>query len=171
MSYLPISQDKIKNVRANLDVAIKALSNENISFDGIVIRGMSGALVAHYVYDKTSKPIMVVRKGESSHGCQLEAPYPAKVERYIILDDCISSGNTIISIKQKMDIQNEYGHNYQVVAIVLYANCPIESEPDAKAWEEAGLKGIPIFTYDGRRYHDKLSPFVCPAPELESIFS
>lgn len=164
MSYLPITADRIESMRKNLDAALKALDDSGIEFSGIVIRGLSGALAAHYVCDKTGKPILVIRKGEHSHGNEVETPYPNKIEKYIILDDLIASGNTIVSIKNKMD-EWRFDNNFQLVAIVLYSSCPIEENPNVRAWEEAGLKGTPIFSHYGRQYRRELSP----APETETV--
>jgi len=167
MSYLPLNTDRIISMRQNIDSALHAMLDEGIEFDAIVIRGMSGALFAHYVFDKTGKPIVVVRKGESSHGRDVEIPYPSNIKKYIILDDLVASGNTIISIKQKMDEMpfKSKAYDFELVAIVLYGSAPIESDPNYNAWGIAGLKGIPIFTFQGRRYHYDMSP----SPEMAEV--
>lgn len=68
-------------------------------FDLIVVRGLSGVLLAPEVASKMDLPFVVVRKGEQTHGHDfLEVPSLLNTLgklRYVILDDFISSGNTM----------------------------------------------------------------------------
>ena len=68
-----------------------------IEFDAIAFRGLSGALVAPIVAYELDKTLLAVRKGESNHsGHLVEGDYNAR--RYVIIDDIISSGDTVSAI-------------------------------------------------------------------------
>ena len=71
---------------------------ENLDFDSIAFRGVSGALIAPIVAYKLKKPVTCIRKPtESSHGwTKLEGAIG--VERYIIIDDFIYTGETVNEI-------------------------------------------------------------------------
>lgn len=65
-----------------------------IKFDAIAARGLSGFLFAPIVAMTLNKTLLVVRKGESCHsGRTVEGDVGAR--SYIIIDDFISSGNTV----------------------------------------------------------------------------
>lgn len=71
---------------------INALSRH--SFDAIAFRGLSGALFAPTVAMKMGKTLIAVRKKETKHSSRIvEGDYNAK--RYVILDDFVSSGETV----------------------------------------------------------------------------
>jgi adenine/guanine phosphoribosyltransferase-like PRPP-binding protein len=66
-------------------------------FDAIAFRGLSGALVAPTVAMLMDKTLLAVRKGERCHSSHtVEGDYNA--QRYVILDDMISSGDTVKDI-------------------------------------------------------------------------
>lgn len=70
-----------------------------IEFEAIAFRGMSGALVAPMLAHHMKKGLLVVRKpSEQSHGAKVEGMIDA--ERYIIVDDFISSGKTVKEIQE-----------------------------------------------------------------------
>jgi orotate phosphoribosyltransferase len=97
---------------------VKGIRASKISFDAIAFTGLSGALVGVPVADRLKKPIIAIRKEKTSHttalveGCHNQ-------ERYIIVDDCISSGDTIKNIQSKMEKDLEFKH-YQLQAVFLY---------------------------------------------------
>jgi adenine/guanine phosphoribosyltransferase-like PRPP-binding protein len=72
------------------------LSSQCIDFNSIAARGLSGTLVSSPVCIATGKSIVVVRKGESTHGYEVEADVCPS--RYIIIDDFIDTGATIKAI-------------------------------------------------------------------------
>jgi adenine/guanine phosphoribosyltransferase-like PRPP-binding protein len=102
------------------------------SYDCIVFRGLSGALIAPIVAYKLGKPCVPVRKGESSHSShsiELVGDY----RKYIILDDLISAGKTCREIINICD-----RHCMKCSGIVLYnESCWIQCKPDPCA--EGGL--------------------------------
>ena len=82
---------------------IKEIRKSGIKFDAIVFRGMSGALVAPSVADKMRKPLVVCRKSDNHHS-SYSVEYTEKwFQNYIIIDDLISSGLTILTILKMID--------------------------------------------------------------------
>jgi len=98
------SQAKRKEL---IDYAVKQLRKVKDLFDFIVVRGNSGLLIGPSVADRLNKPFGVVRKpSEKSHCWHIyEGALFEKSGRYIIIDDLIDSGDTIVSIVETM---NEY---------------------------------------------------------------
>lgn len=72
-------------------------------FDHVLVTGLSGVIPGAIFCDRFNKWLVVVRKGESTHGSHIEGPYDWDKKRepgdrtgaYIIIDDFIASGNTI----------------------------------------------------------------------------
>ncbi len=75
---------------------VKVLKPHVSFFDSIACRGMSGTLVAPAVALALKKDLIIVRK-ESSHSVyKVEGAFHK--EAYVIVDDFVSSGNTIVQI-------------------------------------------------------------------------
>lgn len=92
-----LTLDGRKEVLDNLKKRLKKLD-----FDTIVFSGMSGALIAPSLADALKKKLVMVRKdSDITHSCyRLEGDLGGC--RYIIIDDQISSGETIKRIIRKM---------------------------------------------------------------------
>jgi adenine/guanine phosphoribosyltransferase-like PRPP-binding protein len=98
MSYLPLNHTARKNQILH---AVHNLKNFGIKFDAIACTGLSGSLVAPAVAAELDKPIVIVRKGESSHGNTIESSKNFKdAFNYIIIDDLVESGRTMTRIKK-----------------------------------------------------------------------
>lgn len=82
---------------------IKEIRKSRIKFDAIVFRGMSGALVAPSVADKMKKPLVVCRKSDNHHSSYSVEFTERWFENFIIIDDLISSGTTILTILKMID--------------------------------------------------------------------
>lgn len=81
---------------------------KELKFDAIAFRGMSGAAIAYPVSYLTRIPLICTRKSaENSHGYDVEGP-AIEVHKYIILDDFISTGNTIAQIVRSISVQKSY---------------------------------------------------------------
>jgi hypothetical protein len=81
---------QVKQRVTELKVALK--------FDAIAFRGNSGAALAYPVCAALKLPMICVRKGESSHGQPVEAATNVAIRKYLIVDDLISTGDTIRAI-------------------------------------------------------------------------
>jgi len=84
------------------------------SYDCIVFRGISGALIAPIVAYKLGKPCVPVRKGEGTHSAH-NVERVGGYYKYIILDDLISKGDTCREILRVCS-----GHSMKCTGIVLY---------------------------------------------------
>lgn len=68
----------------------------NKSFDAIAFTGMSGAIFAPRLASKMGKELLLVRKpNDDSHSCRIVEASSGKVTSYIVVDDFMSSGNTV----------------------------------------------------------------------------
>jgi len=120
-SYLELNPDTIEDTSNHISDQLLKLK-ERLAFDSIVIRGMSGASIGFPVTMKTKIPLVVSRKHtENSHGAMLESD-GVHVNRYIILDDFIDSGDTIRSIIESFNRRCNFIRegNISCVGIVLY---------------------------------------------------
>lgn len=83
----------IERLTTRIDTMVSHLSA--FQFDSIAFCGLSGALVAPIVAYKMGKTLLAVRKeDEDCHSCHTVEGDMA-TRRYLILDDFISSGNTV----------------------------------------------------------------------------
>jgi adenine/guanine phosphoribosyltransferase-like PRPP-binding protein len=88
---------------AKIVVRVRQLKTE-LRFDAIAFRGNSGAAFAYPVSAATGIPLLCVRKGESTHSsAAVEGPVAdngvsAEIDTYLILDDQVSSGETMRAI-------------------------------------------------------------------------
>lgn len=99
---------------------------------GIAFTGLSGIIVGTFAADQTGRQFAIVRKsGENSHGDPIEG---YRLNQYVIVDDFIDSGDTILRIMRQLEKYN--GADCECVGILLYAR------HTGKPFED--------FTYHGR---------------------
>jgi adenine/guanine phosphoribosyltransferase-like PRPP-binding protein len=128
--YLILSGAQLKR---KADLLIRRIKDSKLKFDFIAFRGYSGALVASLVASSLSKPLSLVRKrGDRSHStyghdCGEYVEYDNSLidtflckGRYIIIDDFIDTGKTLLKIKKAID--NESANNVVCVGVFLYNN-------------------------------------------------
>ena len=103
-----------------------ALKKKN-SFGGIAFRGQSGAAMAYPLSAQLNIPLICVRKkGENSHGFSVEGSL-RNIKRYVIIDDFIEGGNTIIAIINAIEKEEQWRSKSQkeqltkCVGIILYS--------------------------------------------------
>lgn len=87
-------------------------------FDAIAFRGMSGALVAPSVAAALGKNLLMIRKEQSHSDMNVEGFYGI-TQRYVIVDDFISSGETCRTIIAKV---KRFDKSNICIGIVLYNN-------------------------------------------------
>jgi len=103
-------------------------------FDAIAFRGLSGALLAPIVALQMGKTLIAVRKGESTHSSRdVEGDYGAR--RYVIIDDIVSSGDTVRAIIA--DIKTENPEAYCIgVYQYLRTNAEVKTVDDVlRPWQ------------------------------------
>lgn len=89
---------------------------KKLGFDSIAFTGLSGASVAYPLSFKTGLPLICVRKGEKRHSLfSLEGNLSC--QKYIIVDDTISTGDTVSKIVSRI---KKSIPDAKCVGIVLY---------------------------------------------------
>lgn len=129
------------------------LRRRELGADLVVVRGLSGTLVASAMNVLFETPIAIVRKpNEQSHGWAVELIEERPVDNYwgyeavkyndwIIIDDLISSGRTVNSIIEAVDEHKKTTVLGLCVGILLYHND--EKEEDMHHYNEE--LAIPVF--------------------------
>lgn len=116
---------------------INRLAAQIISFKkkhpigAIAFTGTSGASVAYPLSYKLKIPLICIRKGRHHAYSNFEGRTDAKT--YVIVDDFIESGRTILRIKKIVKTKSDA----KLIAIFLYNS----NQPD-----EEIVKGVPIIT-------------------------
>jgi len=129
---------------ATVDAICHALSDPKFDRpECLVGTGVSGAVVLMAVSMRTGIPFAIVRKlvdverahmdGGSHSNCLIESTVH-KIGRYVIVDDLISSGDTVRNIRNAIDTVY---NNTQCVGIVLYQNLT-----QFDSWDQ--YEGIPL---------------------------
>lgn len=106
-----------------VDDSVTALRRSGLEFSTIVACGLSGALVAPAVAARMKKDLVFVRKGESTHGHQVEIDMTRDIGDYVIIDDLVEFGRTIKRIRQALDGPNKFGGN--CVGVHFYNQSPL----------------------------------------------
>lgn len=105
-----------RKARRAIAQAVKRL--DKIHFDAIAFTGHSGSLIAPAVAYEMGKGLIVVKKNLGHSSYRVEgAVFAAK---YVILDDFISSGDTIRRIARTLR-KNDYAKYAELVGIYEYA--------------------------------------------------
>jgi len=115
---------------------ITELKECGMKIEAVAFSGNSGAGIAYPLSFKTGIPLICVRKGERSHGYEVESAN-AKINSYIIVDDCVASGNTVKRILE--DIKYWVDEKIKCVGIILYDN------NDCEDIRYTNPNNIPIF--------------------------
>ena len=106
---------------AQFKARVEAVSQRvrELNPDFVACRGLSGISVASAVSYVTGTPMAVVRKpGENPHSEGLvNGPYGMK-GRYVIIDDFISSGDTVDDIMEAVDSDSKEN---KCIGIILYS--------------------------------------------------
>lgn len=135
----------IKKRRAILKMLRAMIKKSGIEFDTVVCRGISGCLVVPTLADSLRKPFLLIRKeGDGNHSGLLFEGH-AEVQKFIIVDDLIDTGNTIRAILSAMKEGNSKDTGMphaKCVGIFLYnCGCPRDSfETDLNK------PGIPVYS-------------------------
>lgn len=108
-----------KEVKKTIKRCRQAL--KTIDYDAIVVTGVSGLSVGATIAYLTGKQLIVVRKeDEQSHACFRVEGLPVTDFKYVILDDFICSGDTVIKIAQKMKECVKYS-KAEFVGLIQYS--------------------------------------------------
>lgn len=145
-SYLdnPLNIQRRKKI---LDMMVSMIVKSNIEFDTIVFTGMSGALISPSVADRLEKQVLLLRKDKDDchSSCRMEGFY--KCENYIIIDDQVSSGNTVLRIMEAMNNNNDWEPKTKFCKGVFLYN---SQAPDSS------INGIKIYSSFFSRHEDDM---------------
>jgi hypoxanthine phosphoribosyltransferase len=98
------------------------------NFDAIAYRGMSGAGVATTLGYLFGKPLVMVRKKDVVSHTSNRVEGVFKVKRMLIVDDCISTGETLVTmVRDIVNCRKIVLHDdpMEVVAVLLYNDCSL----------------------------------------------
>ncbi len=108
--------------------------------DAVAIRGVSGALVGPTVAETLNLGLCIVRKDTAHSRYRVEGP--RDVTNYVIIDDLVSTGDTVRAIQA--EVSRTYGGS-RAVAVVLYNEADIRYGPPSVRWRDGvGRQRIPI---------------------------
>lgn len=82
-----------------IDLVLKEIEAQKYDFNAIAVRGTSGLLMGAIIAHILGKELCIVRKdGEGSHSMyRVEGP-TGIVPKFLIIDDCVDSGATVVHI-------------------------------------------------------------------------
>lgn len=110
-----------------LNQTFKAIEQWGGEFDSIAFRGLSGALLAPALAIGLEKSLIAVRKNESRHsGLKVEGDQAAR--SYIIVDDFVSTGETVREIERLV-----YGFAHRSVLLKVFCYLS-ESDRYIESW-------------------------------------
>lgn len=101
VSYLRnlLRPDKIQRTIRNATIV---LARYDFQFDAFAVRGISGTLLGAHLSLAMSKYLNVVRKSDMDSHSYRWVEGNRNTRKYIILDDCVASGNTVYQIVSHM---------------------------------------------------------------------
>lgn len=88
----------LKQRKQTVKKLCECIKKSGIKFDSIAFTGMSGALIAPLVAYKLKKNLVMVRKPSDKNHSSMTVEAENVGKRYIIIDDLIFSGKTIINL-------------------------------------------------------------------------
>jgi phosphoribosylpyrophosphate synthetase len=135
------SVHRAPNLREHATYVAHVLEKRRNDYDFVACTGQSGMSVAFAALMLYEFPLVVVRKGERTHGNMIEGD-AERIGRYIVVDDFISSGATMRRINRELRKWAD-DHDYAApthVGSVLYVrkrfdkstyNVPAHDDPEA----------------------------------------
>ncbi len=95
---------KAGGLRKHASHVLRSLKKLDGQYDFVAVTGKSGMAVAFaaLALSKDGFNLVTIRKGESSHGREIEGYTGYGAERYVIIDDIIDSGATITRIHERL---------------------------------------------------------------------
>lgn len=114
---------KIYNVESYMSLMPKAIKEikafqKKHAFDAIAFTGTSGSALAYPLSCALGIPLICVRKNDGNHFKRSVEGY-VNAKRYLIVDDFISTGDTVMKIVKTI---SEHNGKSKPVGIFLYAN-------------------------------------------------
>lgn len=126
---------------------------QRLDAQAVAVMGKSGLSLAFAVSMLIDFPLMVVRKrGEYSHGNPVEGTEEIDIKRYLVLDDFVSSGDTVRNLCEIVEERacSTVGAHPRCVGVLQYMrqNCT-DDPPDYVActvWMPKWREGVPVYS-------------------------
>ena len=124
------TQYRMSDVRKRAEYAARAI-NKMMAETGatsVVVHGNSGVscgFAALMLSDVDFNIVLLRKDNDNSHGSPIEGPEGHFLERYLILDDFVSTGATLNRIRDKIIVlhkQSNPGPAPECVGVVLYGH-------------------------------------------------
>lgn len=113
-----------------------ALRPKRRDFDSIVVCGMSGVVVGSPVALATGKPLVIVRKdGDKHHGMNSAVNFDRIGERWIWLDDFVSTGDTFRNLRSRVTVKAQdlkMQPAYVGYCLYRFHECGISERPEGE---------------------------------------
>mgnify|MGYP000945606000 CR=1 FL=1 len=92
--------DNVSKYESIVKKVCRYIRQSKLEFSHIAVAGISGMTIGGPVALRLKKNLIVVRKGEHSHSSELVEGVPIndKPFQYIIVDDCVDTGETVFNI-------------------------------------------------------------------------
>jgi orotate phosphoribosyltransferase-like protein len=154
--------DYMRGIWADRKALVDAIAAKlgHVDFDGIVVTGLSGAIIADRLAERLGKVFAVVRKpNDGSHSSSsIEGDLG---RRWVFVDDFISSGSTFMRVCRTIKAQTDKSRCVGVISYQTHNGVKYQSIADAVI-TECGLDpaGIPGFTPVGQTAPLDLTPDV-----------
>lgn len=148
-----------KQLRNRLGTLVKALPEimKRHEADSLFVTGKSGIAMAFPLLTRLPVKIITVRKpGEDSHGSTFEGPSEFEPKRFMILDDFVSTGETVNRVLTQL--YQFYGEKMpQLVGVIEWDKSPSRYRDTSKDFEirsstndddgqwVADVKGVPLY--------------------------
>lgn len=144
MSYLILEGRKISKVTSTI---IKKLKEESIKHTHIICTGNSGVILASVVAARSKKTLIILRKGESNHGNQLEYKELSKTRKRkcVFIDDMIDTGATLEKIVTALKDNEFLCRRIRLVASLFYNQADDEVSEGKKERINGILQDVPTF--------------------------
>lgn len=112
-----------EELERNVEFILQTIKSNKIKFDFIIARGISGIIPSAIVAHKLRKQLCVVRKEQekthSKNKIEIASDFYPATKRYIIIDDLIDTGETVVQIVKSARNQLCM-NNFMPAAIILY---------------------------------------------------
>lgn len=134
---------KLRNMLIKANDAFTKL-RKTLKFDAIAFSGSSGAAIAFPLAVSHKIPVIYVRKAnEQSHGNMVECNGENPIKNYLIVDDFISSGDTVAWIANQIKSYARGAPKPKLVGVLCFTE---DSQRAYKRNFGSGIGEIQIYT-------------------------
>ena len=139
-----VGPDNLSRIITKSSIAIKKLQ-DTLKFDAVAFCGSSGSALAFHLGVKYKMPLLYVRKtDEKCHGSPVECNgFDLQIEKYLIVDDFISSGKTMHHIIRSIARRARFQGAYPAKPVGIFCFDPVQC---SRLFDISPTKHIQIYT-------------------------